>query len=87
MELCEKMGITRSVTSAYHLQTNGLDERTNQTLKNRLGKLVNEAQDNWTDFLDAVAWSIRTQKHNSTGYTPYFLMFGRHPRGPIEVCN
>ncbi|CAB4037142.1 myosin-1 isoform X3, partial [Paramuricea clavata] len=32
-EICMQLGISRSVTSAYHPQTNGLDERTNQTLK------------------------------------------------------
>ena len=41
-EVCKEFGIKRSVTSAYHLQTNRLDERTNQTLKQCLSKLVNE---------------------------------------------
>ena len=83
--LCKELGIKRSVTSAYHPQTNGLDERTNQTLKTRLAKLVNEKQDNWCDFLEDVAYSIRTQKHSTTKYTPFFLMFGRNPRSPAEV--
>ena len=43
--LCKELGIKRSVTSAYHPQTNGLHERTNQTLKAPLSKLVNEKQD------------------------------------------
>ena len=53
-EVCKQFSIRRSVTSSYHLQTNGLDERTNQTLKQRLSKLVNEHQNNWCDFLDEV---------------------------------
>ena len=73
------------MTSAYHPQTNGLDERTNQTLKARLAKLVNENQNNWDDFLEDIAFSIRTQKQGSTKFTPFFLMFGRHPRTPCEV--
>ncbi len=78
----------RSVTSAYHPQTNGLDERTNQTLKHRLSKLVNEHQNNWDQFLEDVAFSIRTQKQgSSTKYSPFFLMFGRHPRTPMEVIT
>ncbi|XP_013382157.1 uncharacterized protein LOC106152958 [Lingula anatina] len=40
MEMCKALNISRSVTSAYHRQTNGLDERTNQTLKARLSKLM-----------------------------------------------
>ncbi len=84
-EVCREFGIKRSVTSAYHPQTNGLDERTNQTLKQRLSKLVNEHQNNWCDFLDEVAYSIRTQKQASTKYTPFYLMFGRNPNSAQMV--
>lgn len=84
-EVCREFGINRSVTSAYHPQTNGLDERTNQTLKQRLSKLVNEHQNNWCDFLDEVAYSIRTQKQASTKYTPFYLMFGRNPNSAQMV--
>ena len=84
-EVCSKLGINGSVTSAYHPQTNGLDERTNKTLKARLAKLVNENQNNWDEFLEEVAFSIRTQKQGSTKFSPFFLMFGRHARSPMEV--
>ena len=84
-KVCEQFGIKRSVTSAYHPQTNGLDERTNQTLKARLSKLANEQQDDWCSFLDEVAYSIRTQKQVTTKYRPFYLMFGRHPNSTREV--
>ena len=83
--MCKQLGIKRSVTSAYHPQTNGLDEWTDQTLKMRLSKLMNEKQDDWCEFLEDVAYSIRTQKQSTTKYTPFFLMFGRNPRSPTEV--
>ena len=84
-DLCTKLGIQRSVTSAYHPQTNGLDERTNQTLRIRLSKLVNDHQTDRADYLDGVAYSMRTQKQASTKYNPFYLMFGRHPRTVLEV--
>jgi transposase InsO family protein len=84
-EVFREFGIKRSVTSAYHPQTNGLDERTNQTLKQRLSKLVNDYQNNWSDFLDDVAYLLRTQKQATTKYTPFFLMFGRNPNSPQMV--
>jgi transposase InsO family protein len=67
--VCKEFDIKRSVTSAYHPQTNGLDEQTNQTLKQRLSKLVNEHQNNWCDFLEEVVYSIHTQKQATTKYT------------------
>ena len=66
------------MTSAYNPQTNGSDERTNQTLKQRLSKLVNEHQNSWCDFLDEVAYSIRMLKQASTKYKPFYLKFGRN---------
>ena len=81
------MGISRSVTSAYHPQTNGLAERTNQTLKNRVIKLSNDNQDNWPQLLDPVSFTIRTQKHGSTKCTPFELMFGRKSITPMEVFD
>ena len=85
--MCKQLGISRSVTSAYHPQTNGLDERTNQTLKVRMARLVNEHQDDWDEYLEEIAFSIRTQKQASTKYSPFFLMFGRHARSPMEVSK
>ncbi|KAK3895401.1 hypothetical protein Pcinc_000857 [Petrolisthes cinctipes] len=82
-ELCKAYGIKRSVTSAYHPQTNGLAERTNRTLKTRLAKLCNTKMNDWPDYLKEVAYSMRTQKQKSTGFTTYHLMFGRQHR-PID---
>lgn len=76
-ELCRSYGIKRSITSAYHPQTNGLAERTNSTFKTRIAKLCNDRLSNWPDFIEEVAYSLRTQKQRSTGFTPFHLMFGR----------
>ena len=84
-KVCREFNIKRSVTSAYHPQTNGLDERTNQTLKVCLSKLVNDQQNDWGQYLEQVAFSIRTQKQCSTKHTLFFLMFGRNLRSPLEV--
>ena len=67
------------VTSVYHPQTNGLTERFNQALSNCLVSKINESQNNWDDKLDEILFSYRVSKQASTKYSPYFLMFGRHP--------
>jgi len=40
----DSFGVRQLVTSAYHLQTNGQDDRTNQTLKRALSKYTNDEQ-------------------------------------------
>ena len=74
-------GTHHRITSAYHLQSNGLVERLNQTVQNILLKLINEHQDNWDELLDSALFSIRTSKQKSTKYTPFEIMF------KIGLCN
>ncbi|KAM8854565.1 uncharacterized protein ACB058_010654 [Synchiropus picturatus] len=62
------------------------DERTNQNVKRALRRYVNESHDHWDIHLPAVVYGINTTSQASTKYTPFFLMFHRHPRFP-EVMN
>ena len=77
--------IKHLVTLAYHPQTNSQVERTNQTLKGVLRKLVNKKQDDWDKYLEAALFGIRTSVQSSTKYSPFFLMFSRQPRLFIEL--
>ena len=62
-----------------------MTERFNQILSNCLVSKTNESQNDWDDKLDAILFSYRVSRQASTKYSPYFLMFGRHPRLPIDV--
>ena len=73
------------ISSAYHPQTNGLDERMNQTLKSTLVKFVNDNQNDWDVHLKAVLFAYRPSKNDSTKFTLFELMFGHAPVLPIEV--
>lgn len=83
--LFDLAGIEQRISSAYHPQSNGLDERTNQTISHGLLKYINVQQDDWDEHLDCVLFSYRTSVHASTKYTPFYLMYGRHPVLPIEL--
>eukprot|EP00731_Ephydatia_muelleri_P010481 Em0005g1067a len=82
-ELCRLCGIQCNMTSAYHPQSNGLDERFNQTLQRQLLKFVESEQNSWDQFLDALV-SYRVSCQDSTKHSPLYLVYGRQPRLPIE---
>ena len=83
--LCAQLGIKRTQTSAYHPEGNGQVERFNRTLEAMLSKVVEEHQKDWDCHLQKVLFAFRTAVHESTGYTPLFVMSGRSPNLPIDV--
>lgn len=81
--LFQLTGIDHRISSAYHPQTNGLDERMNQTLVRSLNKL-SETKDNWDQHIDAALYAYRVSRHASSKYSPFFLLYNRHPRMAID---
>ena len=84
-ELCSLAGVEKSRTTPYHPMGNGMVERFNQTLLNMLGTLENHKKEDWKSYVAPLVHSYNATKHPSTGYSPYFLMFGRHPRLAIDA--
>ena len=84
-ELCATLGIRKMRTSSYHPQTNGQVERTHQTLMRMIGKLDEEAKDNWASHLSEITHAYNSTRSAITGYSPHYLMFGRRPKLPIDL--
>ena len=78
-ELCEIMRMDKSRTTIYHAAGNGMTERFNRTLISMLGTLETEKKKNWKQAYNSI-------KHESTGFSPYILLFGREPKLPIDVA-
>uniref|UniRef100_A0A803KEW4 Chromo domain-containing protein n=1 Tax=Xenopus tropicalis TaxID=8364 RepID=A0A803KEW4_XENTR len=74
------MGTDLSFSSAYHPQTNGQTERTNQSLEQYLRCYISSNQSLWAEFLPWAEFAFNNSTHSSTGESPFFVVFGYHPR-------
>ncbi|KAL1248867.1 hypothetical protein QQF64_022185 [Cirrhinus molitorella] len=86
-ELCRLLWVKQLRTSIYHPQTDGLVERFNQTLKQMLRRVAAEDRRDWDRMLPYVLFGIREVPQASTGFTPFELLFGRQPRGLLDVAR
>ena len=83
--LANLLGIQNLRTTPYHPQTNGLTERMNQTVLSMLRTLPEKYKSSWKNHLSKVIYAYNCTRHSNTGCSPYYLMFGRKPRLPIDL--
>ncbi|KAL1258013.1 hypothetical protein QQF64_011257 [Cirrhinus molitorella] len=86
-DLCRLLQVKQLRTSVYHPQTDGLVERFNQTLKQMLRRVTAEDRRDWDRMLPYVLFGVREVPQASTGFTPFELLFGRQPRGLLDVAR
>ncbi|GFS94023.1 retrovirus-related Pol polyprotein from transposon 297 [Trichonephila clavipes] len=80
-EFFERFGILVRNSSVYHPQSNPV-ERFHRTLKRLLRVLCLDAGSEWDKHLPSILLALRTVSHESTGYTPSELVYGKNLRTP-----
>nr|GEV01024.1 hypothetical protein [Tanacetum cinerariifolium] len=83
-KVMSKYGVTHHLATAYHLQTSGQVEVSNQGLKRILEKTVGENRASWSEKLDDALWAFRTTYKTPLRCTPYKLVYGKSCHLPIE---
>ena len=78
------MGVARCFTTAYQPRTNAVCERSHATVNSMLAKCISENQRDWDECLPSVAFSYNASVHESTQYSPFFLLFGTEPRWDVD---
>ena len=84
-ELSKTLQIRKTHTTPYHPQSDGLVERLNRTIISMLATVVNDFGGEWEDHLPRVCFAYNTSQQESTGFTPFYLMFGRQARIPLDL--
>ncbi|XP_068233504.1 uncharacterized protein [Palaemon carinicauda] len=83
----QEFNIHNVYASPYHPQTNGALERVHQTIKNLLRKYMEETSQSWDENLDLFMYMLRSVPNDSTGVSPFELMFGRKPRTTLSMVK
>ena len=82
--LCELYGVQKLRTSPYHAQTNGQVECMNQMIIPMIGKLEEDRKACWSKHLPELLLAYNATRSTVTGYSPYYLLFSRRPRIPVD---
>ena len=84
-EICGILKISKTRTTAYHPQCDGLVERFNRTLKHMLSTTLKDHPFDWEQRLKKVCMAYNSSIHASTGYSPHYLLFGSEARLPLDL--
>ena len=76
---------TKTRTTPYHPQSDGLIERFNRTLLQVLATCVDNHPFEWEEYVQKVSMAYNTSIQATTGYSPFFLMFGWKAQLPVDV--
>lgn len=78
-ELCHQLGIKQNISSAYHPQTDGQSERSNQWLEQYLRFWCDARQEEWAKWLPMAEYAHNSWPHSRTKATPSELIKGYTP--------
>ncbi|XP_024877303.1 uncharacterized protein K02A2.6-like [Temnothorax curvispinosus] len=59
-------------------------ERTNRVVKTMISQYVDRNHRNWDERIPELQFAYNTARHEATGYTPAYLIFGREPISPLN---
>ena len=84
-EICAMARVKKLRTTSYHPQTNRQCECFNKTLIHMIGTLPANAKSDWRDWIFTLVHSYNCSTSSTTGFSPYFLIYGREPKLPIDI--
>ena len=86
-DFCQKAGIDKKRTTAYHPQCDGMAERNIGLVKQVIRCLQMDRQlpkGSWPKLLSEVSFHINGMVNNTSRFSPHMLHFGHEPLSPID---
>jgi len=83
-QLGETMQTQMTTSTTYRPQSNGGCERLNLTIIDKLSTLNPKQKDRWHEELPSIMYGYNSVVHSSTGMSPFYAMFLRTPRMPLD---
>lgn len=77
--MTEKYGIPLVKAMPYHLQGKSMIERGHRTWINTIWRLCRSKKHKWSQYFHVALWADRVTTRHTTGFSPYFLLYGRVP--------
>ena len=84
-ELCLLAQVNKLRTTLYRPEGNGSCEWFNRILISMLGTLPEEFKAEWMNHVNTLTYAYNCTRRNATGFSPYYLLYGRHPLLPIDI--
>jgi hypothetical protein len=84
-DLNQFIGIKNVYGSVDHPKTTAHAERIHRFLKSLLRIMCDKNHERWADHIPYIASAYRKSVNSALRYSPYFRVFGRHPRQPTDV--
>jgi len=84
-ELNKMLGIETKLSMAYHPQTDGQTERTNQELEQYLRMYINHRQNNWSEWLATAEFTFNNKVYTATKMSLFQVNYGRELRMGFDI--
>ena len=82
-----ELGIEQYTSSAYHPESQGALEGFHQTLKNMIRTYCLDFEKDWDEGVHLLLFAAREAVHETLGFSPFELVFGRTVRGPLKLLK
>lgn len=80
--LLDNFRIKHLMTSSYHPRTNGVVERYNGVIGKMITKYSYQNRASWDLYVNTCLLASRARIHNSTGFSPFYLVYGSNVKLP-----